>query len=117
MDSMRSQTRLTLTLFLSLLPLAGCQSPEDNAAQQGPATVQLANNSKLRISIQDSSAGAPYQAATIRILRVDLHSSSHDRWQMIPIQATSLNLLDLANGASLILAQAKAPAGNYDQIR
>src|SRR4051812_39435911 len=95
-------TRTLPLLLLCLLPLGACQAPEDVKQAASAPEVDFPNDSKLRITVQDSSTGAPYQAATIRILRVDLHSSSHDRWYLVPIQATNLNLLDLANGTSRI---------------
>src|SRR4051812_18264593 len=135
MDRKIKALKISLSLWIvpALALLTGCQAPAESEqdvevlaqlsssplasnAPQAPG-IALVNNSKLRISLQDDSAGAPYTSALIRITEVDVHSSSEGRWYRIPIAPTEIDLTRLSSTTGLVLARAKAPAGSYDQIR
>ncbi|HUP58080.1 MAG TPA: DUF4382 domain-containing protein [Bdellovibrionota bacterium] len=112
-------THKMIFMTLAMALLTACQSDDSDRAAltviSDPAP--RANHSKLRIALAESAASTPYLSAQIRILRVDVHSSSEDRWYRIPIEALSIDLMNLGSDAGRILARAKAPAGTYDQVR
>jgi hypothetical protein len=113
------QTHKKIFITLAMALLSACQSDDSDRAIltviSDPAP--RANHSKLRIALAESAASTPYLSAQIRILRVDVHSSSEDRWYRIPIEALSIDLMNLGSNAGRVLARAKAPAGTYDQVR
>ncbi len=90
---------VVVVLFVGLI---GCD--------KGP----LSGQGELKLYVTDSPAG--YDAVNIVVREVAVHSSSKG-WIVINDSVRTFNLLELRNGASSLLGDAKLDAGLYTQIR
>ena len=94
-----------LLLFL----YTGCS--EDNS------TNSPAGQGQLKISMVDSPA--QYDEVNIVVSRVEVHmaDSSEGSWMVVNPVPHTYDLLELANGASVVLGDTFLTAGHYTQIR
>ncbi|HEX9253818.1 MAG TPA: DUF4382 domain-containing protein, partial [Ignavibacteriaceae bacterium] len=103
---------LQLVLFLSISAAAllvfSCSDSTSPETGQG----------QLKITMVD--APAAYDQINIAVNRVEVHRSGSDSssgWFVINNNPATYNLLDLRNGASVILGDNSLDAGSYTQIR
>ena len=97
-----------IPVFLLLL-YTGCNDDSTNPTND--------NQGQLKISMVDSPA--QYDAVNIVVTRVEVHmaDSSEGGWIIINSVPHTYDLLQLANGASVVLGDTFLTAGHYTQIR
>lgn len=83
----------------------------DQQNESGPA----------RLQVRLTDAPGDYEAVNVEVIGVEVHRETSDGgtgWENLALVETgTINLLDLANGKSLLLASADLPAGKISQIR
>lgn len=100
---MKRTTSLFVLALASIMLIAGCDKT------LGPV-------GKGELSMYMVDAPASYEAVTINVKEVAVHSSSQG-WIVINSTPRTFNLLDLTNGAMALLGNATLDAGKYTQIR
>lgn len=98
---------ISALLLLTLSMLSGCDD--------SPSSVEMGH---LKLYLTDSPA--QYDEVNIEIVRVEVHSSGSDSlggWEIINGDTAIYDLLELRNGASVVLGDQMLPAGKYTQIR
>jgi hypothetical protein len=93
---------------VALLGFSACENKEDNA---GKAT--------LKVSLTD--APGDFAQVNVEVLGLEVNKATQETesgWQPLTMKETGvINLLDLTNGKSALLASSELPAGKISQIR
>ncbi len=103
--------------IICLLPLlfiilyAGCSNNST-----GPSSTS-STSAHLKISMVDSPAD--FDSVNIVVTRVEVHMAgdSTSNWMIVNSVPHTYNLLDLRNGASVVIGDTMLAAGHYTQIR
>lgn len=101
-------TAKLLGLITSIAIIGGCANSSSPESSQG----------QIKITMID--APAAFDEVNIAVTRVEVHKSGADStsgWFVINNVASVYNLLNLKNGASIILGNSSLDAGHYTQIR
>ena len=102
-------TRMIGILILLALIIAGCS--DDST---GPAN----GNGEIKIYMLD--APSVYDSVVVYISRVEVHASGSAEgscWIVLNDSTRYFGLLQLRNGANVLLGDAELQAGSYTQIR
>lgn len=103
------KTKYFLSLaFVALLGFSACDDTKDNAG-----------NAKVKISLTD--APGDFAEVNVDVIGIEISQKAEgdeSGWQSLTVLKPGvLNLLDLSNGKTLLLASADLPAGTISQIR
>lgn len=102
------------TILLTFGLMVGC-SDNDSTSTGEPQDGQ----GQIKVFLID--APGDYQAVNVEVVEVQVHrndaADSLSGWHTISVDTTMVNLLELTNGNSAILADGVLPAGHYEQIR
>ena len=105
-----------IVLLMFLGSFAGC-SRENSVLVDSPVS-SPGNQGKIRIYMTDDPV--VFDAVNIVVTRVEVHKAGNDStsgWVTIDSTTRTYNLLQLTNGASVVLGEGILDAGKYTQIR
>lgn len=101
---------LTLSLAtLMTLTLASCGGGGSSSSST------TSGDGTLAVELTDSTT-QDYRAVYVTIDRVDVHRAD-DNWEVVANPEATYNLLELINGATVVLGEDLLPAGEYTQMR
>jgi hypothetical protein len=100
-----------LSILLALVPVAFAAGCSD--------TTEGIRTGTVRVRMTDSPAAVDRVDLVIDEVSIR-HASvadSESGWEVLSTDSTAVNLLDLQNATFMTLAEAKVPAGTYDEVR
>lgn len=108
---------LILFMVSGVLLLQACNSYNSNdAGINGPSN----GKGRVKIHMTDKPAIGNISAVMVHVVRLEIHKNGTDStsgWQLLSDSAQTVNLLDLTNGKSKLLATKDLDPGTYSQIR
>lgn len=100
---MKNRVLAALAACMLLAALSGCST--------APSATPLGH-----VNIRLTDAPGDFEQVNLVVTGVAIHRSG-DAWETLKGDTTTYDLLQLRNGASVVLADGDVPAGHYTQIR
>jgi hypothetical protein len=104
-----------MSIFCGFFLLQACDNNTTNINSNGP------EQGKGRVNVHMTDSPAYYDALTINIVRIEIHSSgsdsANDKWQVISDSSQSINIMDLTNGKTKLIGTKDLEPGTYNQLR